>query len=102
MKGEKVNLTLLNKSINKTLLPVLHAKTYFKSVNTLFTEIPQQSAKNEPMYVTEEVGGEEGEGERRSAKPKDHMSRKENSKEALIKCNMLKSTLRAWLINFYW
>ena len=62
MKGEKVNMTLLNKSINKTLLPVLHAKTYFKSVNTLYTEIPQQNPKNEPMYVTEDVGGEDGEG----------------------------------------
>ena len=30
-------MNILKKSINKTLLPVLHAKTYFKSVNTLFT-----------------------------------------------------------------
>ena len=37
MNGEKVNLFALNKTIHKTLLPVLHAKTYFKSVSTLFT-----------------------------------------------------------------
>lgn len=36
-KGEHVEIDALNRSINKTLLPVLHAKTYFKSVSTLYT-----------------------------------------------------------------
>jgi hypothetical protein len=32
----------LNKTINKSLLPFLHSKTYFKSVETLFAELPKQ------------------------------------------------------------
>jgi hypothetical protein len=31
----------LNKNINKSLLPMLHNKTYFKSVTTLFAELPK-------------------------------------------------------------
>jgi hypothetical protein len=45
LAGEKINIGALNKTINKNLLPVLHAKTYFKSVSTLFTEIPQAGQK---------------------------------------------------------
>ena len=37
LKGEKVNLMILNKSISKNMLPTLHSKTYFKSVSTLFS-----------------------------------------------------------------
>lgn len=37
--AEKLNL---NKTLNKSLLPLLHSKTYFKSVETLFAELPKQ------------------------------------------------------------
>jgi hypothetical protein len=32
----------LNKTVTKSLLPLLHSKTYFKSVETLFAELPKQ------------------------------------------------------------
>jgi DNA primase large subunit len=31
----------ITKTINKSLLPMLHNKTYFKSVTTLFAELPK-------------------------------------------------------------
>lgn len=42
-RGEKVDLQKLNTSLNKNLLPMLHHKTYFKSLSTLFTEIPAKT-----------------------------------------------------------
>lgn len=32
---------VITKTINKSLLPMLHNKTYFKSVTTLFAELPK-------------------------------------------------------------
>lgn len=32
----------VNRSVTKSLLPLLHSKTYFKSVETLFAELPKQ------------------------------------------------------------
>lgn len=58
---------------------MLHSKTYFKSVSTLFAEIPQPGQKVESLHLTEEAN-EDAEGEKRVTKPKDHMSRKENSR----------------------
>jgi hypothetical protein len=68
---------------------MLHAKTYFKSVSTLFTEVPS----GQRGETAAEEGTEEAE-ERRLIKPNDHLSRKENSREALLKCNMLAYKLR--------
>ena len=91
MAGDRSAMVTLNRTISKSLLPTLHAKTYFKSVSTLYNEIPGTQLKKEPLHLQEE--GEETE-ERRSAKPKDHLSRKENSREVLVKCNMLSNVIR--------
>jgi hypothetical protein len=90
LKGEQVDISVLTKTVNKSLLPTLHSKTYFKSVSTLFTEIPTPLNRSDHSSVGEE-GADESEPDPRSraAKPKDHLSRKENSREVLIKCNML-------------
>ncbi len=90
-RGERVDLGKLNSALNKTLLPVLHQKTYFKSVSTLFTEIPTKSHSIEISTPNEE--GEEAE-ERRNTKPSDCVNRRENARDALVKCNMLRDTLR--------
>ena len=37
IKDSNIDIKVLNKSLHKSLLPVLHAKTYFKSVATLFS-----------------------------------------------------------------
>jgi hypothetical protein len=53
----------LNKTVTKSLLPLLHSKTYFKSVETLFAELPKQWPEGviyEKQLTTEE-SYEEGE-----------------------------------------
>ncbi len=82
---------VLNRSVAKSLLPVLHSKTYFKSVETLFAELPKQwpEAVYDMKMAAEESYEEEAELKREAKKSNDHLSRKENSREALLKCNML-------------
>lgn len=72
MNSQPLDLSSLNTTLNKSLLPVLHAKTYFKSVSTLFTEVPAAGQRGE---VVAEEGAEEVE-ERLNSNPKDHLSRK--------------------------
>lgn len=72
LNSQPLDLSSLNTTLNKSLLPVLHAKTYFKSVSTLFTEVPAAGQRGE---VVAEEGAEEVE-ERRNSNPKDHLSRK--------------------------
>ncbi|MCB0369733.1 MAG: hypothetical protein KDD45_09915 [Bdellovibrionales bacterium] len=54
LKGEAINHSLLSRSLHKTFLPGLHAKTYFKSVSTLFTEIPNPARKKELVFQVDE------------------------------------------------
>lgn len=75
LRGERVDVTALNRSINKTLLPMLHSKTYFKSVSSIYTEIPAAN-RSENMGTADEGGEEVEQDPRRTVKPKDHLSRK--------------------------
>lgn len=40
----------INKSLNKSLLPMLHNKTYFKSVATLYSELPVFPNYQQPKF----------------------------------------------------
>jgi hypothetical protein len=52
----------LNRSVTKSLLPQLHSKTYFKSVETLFAELPKQWTEGAvyDMKMATEESYEEG------------------------------------------
>lgn len=90
LKKHPSNLAELNKTISKSLLPMLHNKTYFKSLATLSSPLrpphPRLPTHDDP---------DEPEPRKEVGKPSEQVSREENSRDALEKCGLARGRGRA-------
>ena len=81
LKKDVIDFDTLNKKINKSLLPVLHNKTYFKSVQNLYSVLPETTTHKKivekPSTTNEEHYNTESESKKEPIKNKsDRLSRK--------------------------
>ena len=104
-QAKQLNNKTLSKIVNKSLLPNLHQKTHFHSIKTIYSESPCGFLKmstpgvglngsGDKENLAHEVYEDETEIEAKKEQEKgsnDYANRKENSKEALVKCGLLKT-----------
>ena len=81
LKKDVIDFDTLNKKINKSLLPVLQNKTYFKSVQNLYSVLPETTTHKKivekPSTTNEEHYNTESESKKEPIKNKsDRLSRK--------------------------